>query len=79
VIADGDGLAVEIAEVGTLAVALVRRHGDHLSLRFVGPPPVQRQALLRKLYTGPAVLRRQTPDLFRALRRVLRRSFVAED
>jgi cellulose synthase (UDP-forming) len=73
-----DAAALLLDGIGTLPVEVVRRAGDHVSLRFgiLGPA---RDALLLRLYTTPAALPRPAGlDMVRAFHGAVRRSFAAQ-
>ncbi|MBI5162417.1 MAG: glycosyltransferase [Magnetospirillum sp.] len=70
-------VVVEIAGIGALAAEVVRRQGALLSLRFIDAEG-RRDALIRKLYTGPAALPGNTLDPWAALSRAVRRPFTAD-
>jgi cellulose synthase (UDP-forming) len=67
-----------VAEVGPLAAEVVRRAGSRLSLRFLDPAE-RRDALLRKLYTTPAVLPRVDLRPAAAIGAAIRRAVVSAD
>ncbi|MBC7950852.1 MAG: glycosyltransferase [Rhodospirillaceae bacterium] len=69
-------VTVDLTGVGVLAAQVVRRTGDHVFLRFTDTAS-QRDALIRKLYTGPQALPGDTLNPARALKAVMRRSFVS--
>lgn len=76
VAADAAGAVLHLPGVGDVPVRVVRRQ-ELLSLEFVEPAAV-RDALIRKLFTGPAVLPAAACDPGRAVRGVARRAVVSE-
>lgn len=77
--ADVDGYVVTLGltDVGALAARVVRRAGGHVFVQFTDTA-AQRDALIRKLYTGPQALPGDTLDPGRAIKAVIRRSFVSK-
>jgi cellulose synthase (UDP-forming) len=69
---------LEVAGVGSLAVAVMRQAGDRVSLRFLDLGPL-RDPLLVKLYAGPAALPGDRLDAVEAVRAVVRRGFMSAD
>ncbi|MBC7907505.1 MAG: glycosyltransferase [Rhodospirillaceae bacterium] len=72
-----DTVVMELAEVGRLTAQVVRHKGGHVFVRFTHMA-AQRDALIRKLYTGPQALPGDTLNPTRALKAVMRRSFVSK-
>jgi cellulose synthase (UDP-forming) len=79
----GDGPAsgavtLQVAGVGRLPAWVVRRAGGRLSLRFLEAGET-RDALIRKLYTTPAVLPQDALDPLKAMGGAVRRGFLSVD
>lgn len=70
-------VTVDITGVGPLNARVMRRGQGRLYLSF-SDVAAQRDALIRKLYTGPQALPGDTLNPGRALKAVMRRSFVSE-
>lgn len=74
--AAGDDVCVDVAGVGSIAARVLRRQGRRLHLEFRGADACH-DALVRKLFTGSAVLSTVGCDPGRALRAVVWRGFVS--
>jgi cellulose synthase (UDP-forming) len=68
---------LHVAEVGNVVARVVRRQPGRLYLEFATNPAAH-DRLIRKLYTGPAVLPAAQYDPGRAAAGVLRRGFVSK-
>jgi cellulose synthase (UDP-forming) len=71
-------VTLEVAGIGRLSASVVRRFDGRLSLRFLDPGPL-RDALIRKLYTTPAVLPPDVLDPMKAMASAMRRGFLSTD
>jgi hypothetical protein len=73
---DGHTVTVELDHVGAVAAQVVRRAGGRVFVQFTHTGAL-RDALIRKLYTGPQALPGDTLNPARALKAVVRRSFIS--
>lgn len=74
---DGDGGVLELAGVPPVIAKVVRRQGDVLCLEFETLEPATRDALIRKIFTGPQAAPPDRFDPMRAMRGALRRGWVS--
>ncbi len=74
----GESALLSLTEVGEVDARVVRRGGGTLHVAFTDTASC-RDALIRKLYTGPQALPGDTLRPARALHAVMRRSFVSAD